>query len=180
VLSRRDADVPAHGGLRWAQPSDGELLKQAGYSEVELAARFAAAGRAAIALEGGRLLAVSWYVPAAHAPRPYDWCRFALPDSAMWNIELRVSPDHAGRGLRAALLAFAHAALAREGYRYIHLLTDHGRAEDTGPCEAAGFIRVEELIFLRIARRAFLWAGRRYGRGRWYPGNELMLPTHRL
>ena len=180
VLSRRDETVPVDDGMRWATREDGRLLRQAGYSEVELAARFATGCRPAVAVAQDELLAIGWYVPAAQAPRLYDWCRFVLPENGMWNFDLRVSPDRAGRGLRAPLMAFAHAELAREGYRYIHCLSDASATDDTRPCATAGFIRVEELIFVSIASRAFLWMGRRYGRGQWYPGNELVQPTHRL
>ena len=180
VLSGRDEDTRAADGLRWAGPDDTGLLTQAGYSADQLAARFDAPCRVAVAVSGETLLAASWYVPAADAPRPHEWCRLDLPDDGMWNFDLRIAPDTEAQRLCPALFAFAHAGLRGDGYRYVHYIADERAPDDMRAYAAAGYVRVEDLVFLRIAQRSFLWLGRRFARGRWFPGNDLVLPTHRL
>lgn len=180
VLSGRDDGVAAGGAFRWAGPDDAELLEQAGYSEADLTARFAAAARAAVAVADDTLRAVSWYVPASEVPRLHDWYRLDLPQNAVWNFELRIAPEQEERSVAAALLAFAHDGLRREGWRYVHYMADERMPDDMRAYAACGYVRIEELIFLCIAQRSFLWLGRKFARGRWFPGNELVLPAHRL
>lgn len=113
VLSRPAGpagEVPA--GFRWAGPADLDLLAGLGEDRRVLRARLARGDRAAVVIDGGRVIAYAWYRRSGDRG---PGLRFAIERAAAWGHDVQVAPSHRGRGVARALLDRASSDLGAEG-----------------------------------------------------------------
>ena len=177
-LKDADADIPLDGRFRWADVSDTDLLRRAGFSADDLQARFAASCRAAILEEGGELLAASWYLPARPQPWEYAWFEFDLPQSAMWNFDVWVSPPHRGKGIGGRMIAFAHAKLREAGRDSVYCTIDWLNRNSKTMFGKAGYRPVGEFLFIKLFGFMLLRTENALRWGRLRPEARFFVPLH--
>lgn len=154
-LSGIDEDGPAIPNLRWATPEDRTLLKQAGFTDDTLDARFRSFGRALLYEEDNALIAVGWYEPYARARWEEYQVTLDLPKNGLWTFDTWVRPDQRGKGLFGKMKAFAHATLRREGYDYVHNMILDTNRNSIRAYQKLGTRKIGGFLFIRFLNFAF-------------------------
>ena len=165
------ADIP---NVRWVTPDDRRLLKQAGYEDSALDARFALSCRAAICLENGELVGICWFEPNANAPWENYQVTFDLPRDGFWIFDAWVSPAHRGKGTYGNIKAFALSHLRAAGHRCVHSIIVDLNRNSKRASQKSGGRRIGSFLFIRFLNFVFFrtqgsWHLGRYRAERKFP-----------
>lgn len=109
---------PRDEGLRWAVPTELELLASFGHSRETLEERLARGDRAFVLVQGAELVGYAWFRSGMYEEDGLG-VRFSAPAGDVWLYDAMVGARERGRGHYARLLEGAADALAREGVRRI-------------------------------------------------------------
>ncbi len=163
-------------GPRWATRDDRELLAQFGERPAMIDQRQARGDRAAIHVDGTKLIAHLWVSGGTYEE---DGALIRLREDGRWFFDGMVAPTHRGRRLHPALFAAMANDLAADGVRSIYSSVEHLNVASIRSSRARGAIVHASMLVIQIGPltlRRDRWVGRR---ARWHRGRgrlELRVP----
>lgn len=167
---------PSGPEFRWVGPEETDKVVATGEPIESVRNRFAEGARLAAVERGGRIVTYFWC--QVGRVDQYDWLRYVLLPTDVWNVFAWVAPELRGQGMHARVRNFAYAEFSRAGHTRSLSTIDalhHNsiRAAAKGQALPVGYI-----WFVRILGLTLVRFGASVRVGWWGLGRRLDIPSN--
>ena len=162
--------------FRWAGPEEIDRVVATGASLASVRKNFEEGARLAVLEHGSRFVTYFWC--QVGGVDLYDWLRYKLSPTDVWNTYAWVAPELRGQGMHARIRNFAYSEFARTGFTRSMAVIDALNRNSIRAAAKVGALPIGHVWFIRILGLTLVQFDHSVRVGWWGMGRRFELPIN--